>query len=253
MRSAIIVALLGASYAQQNSTYNYTSTMMNYTGDSSNGTDYSYYSGMDNSSNWGSSNSTPNGMGQLAGYQTIKEFTGESPINGSYNYSNRTEGDTFKANIAGIDTTMFMPENDGQDPRIVFNGTVEGGEDWWADVIQSQNGDSTLVQMREKFFDYFSFGLHTYNVNEQLSEPECQVDSECDQGMFTKCCAKAVMFDPATSTKDVIYRCMNRGLVQGNVAMTLGDFNLEMKCQSSAAKLFGGLVAVSTLAALTVF
>ena len=83
-------------------------------------------------------------------------------------------------------------------------------------------------------------------------------DSDCgNSGYRTKCCAKTVMYDPETDTKDVNYRCMNRGMVQGDVRMIMGDFQLEMHCmgssESSSVKLFGGVAAVATLATLTLF
>ena len=99
--------------------------------------------------------------------------------------------------------------------------------------------------------------MEAKGVHSDTPEHQCYVNSECDYGYMTKCCAKTVMYDPETDTKDVNYRCMNRGMVQGDVQMIMGDFHLEMSCmeesESSSVKLFGGIGAALTLATLTLF
>ena len=67
---------------------------------------------------------------------------------------------------------------------------------------------------------------------------------------MTKCCSKTVMYDPKSETKDVTYRCINKGIVLGDIDMQLGDFTLQMRClESSATKLVGGAVAFSAVLA----
>ena len=84
-----------------------------------------------------------------------------------------------------------------------------------------------------------------------FNEPECSTSSECDQsGYMTMCCAKVVMFDPKTDTKDGMFRCLNKGIVLADVDMNIGDFNLQMRClESSAVKLVGGAVAAASVLA----
>ena len=87
-------------------------------------------------------------------------------------------------------------------------------------------------------------------------EKECVLDSDCgSSGYRTKCCAKTVMYEPKTDTKDVRYQCLNRGMVNGQVSMVLNDFNLEMKCENKdgAIKLATGVVALASLVATLMF
>lgn len=109
--------------------------------------------------------------------------------------------------------------------------------------------------MKTKFDDYFNYGLDIMRADSDLDEPVCALDSECgDNGFFTKCCSKVVMYDPRSNVKDVSYRCLNKGILPGSVNMQLGDFNLQMQClESGALKMVAGAVAASTLAALTLF
>jgi hypothetical protein len=52
---------------------------------------------------------------------------------------------------------------------------------------------------------------------------------------MSKCCAKVVLFDPQTMTKDMSFRCINKGIAAGNVEMTIDQFNVQLTCLESAA------------------
>ena len=67
------------------------------------------------------------------------------------------------------------------------------------------------------------------------------------------CCVNTVLHHKASSTMDVMYKCMTKAVVDSNVDTTLGNFEVHMKCVGSGASslTLGGaaalLIAASTL------
>ena len=104
---------------------------------------------------------------------------------------------------------------------IDMNANGEG----WDYVRNTQYNDGTVVTtMRQMFDDYFLYALDVRNGTLD-SVPQCTVNTQCDDsGFVTKCCTRSVMYHPATNTKDVQYRCMNKGIAQFDLNMNLGDY-----------------------------
>ena len=70
-----------------------------------------------------------------------------------------------------------------------------------------------------------------------------------------KCCVNTVLYHRASNTKDINYRCMTRAIVDANVNMKMGDFEVTMHCigkvRSGAMALAGASVA--SLVAMTLY
>ena len=71
------------------------------------------------------------------------------------------------------------------------------GDGWWTEAFQNTLNGTVIAQMRSQFNDYFNYGVEMYDAPAEFDEPICSTNQECDQsGYMTKCCAKAVMWDP---------------------------------------------------------
>ena len=160
--------------------------------------------------------------------------------NGGYNYSyGNYSGDysgknsNFSYDYDGADTSTVKAEGDG----------------WNVDYVLGQEGDSIVSEMRQTFFDQFTYALDITGSNVDMDTPECSVNSECDNSAFwTKCCSKTVLYHPASQTKDTQYRCMNRGVAQVNLDMTIGDMEVSIRCLNGAKTLAAGVMAMAALA-----
>ena len=113
-------------------------------------------------------------------------------------------------------------------------------------------GETEAMEMKTEGHDYFNYLLEISNIDQSVELYSCNTNTDCgDSGYFTKCCSKSVMRDPTMGTKDVQYRCMNRGLVEGSFEMQMGDYSVEFSCMGSgAAKLMGTAVLMATAASL---
>ena len=111
-----------------------------------------------------------------------------------------------------------------------------------------------IEEMRQKWDDYFFYSFQAKNVTEEAAAiltNECSTSQECsDSAETTQCCVNTVLNHPATGTKDIMYRCMTKSVVNANINMELGDFQVNMKCMGSAASALAvGASLVSVVAA----
>mmetsp|Transcript_886 Transcript_886/g.1087 ORF Transcript_886/g.1087 Transcript_886/m.1087 type:complete len:200 (-) Transcript_886:46-645(-) len=128
--------------------------------------------------------------------------------------------------------------------------TVEAdGNGWYVGSTTGMDETSYITEMRQVFTDYFQYALEIKNSTSD--GVDCQVNKECDPGMgfYTKCCSKVVMQHPSTGMKDVSYRCMNRGVAQFNLDMTIENYSVQMQCLDNAKKLAASALAAAAVAA----
>merc|ERR1719263_980309 len=63
-----------------------------------------------------------------------------------------------------------------------------------------------------------------------------QYEAQFDNGKKSMCCVNTILHHKASGTKDINYRCMTKAVIDSNVDMKLGDFEVHMNCVGSGAK-----------------
>ena len=96
-------------------------------------------------------------------------------------------------------------------------------------------------QMRKTWEEYFMYAFKQKGMPEKdangVELPSCATAQECNQnGQKSMCCVNTVLHHTATGTKDINYRCMTKAVIDSNVDMKLGDFEVHMNCVGSGAQ-----------------
>lgn len=112
-------------------------------------------------------------------------------------------------------------------------------------------------QMRKTWEDYFAYAFKQKGMPEKTANgvvlPSCTSAQECNNsGKKSMCCVNTVLHHTATGTKDVNYRCMTKAVIDSNIDMKLGDFEVHMNCVGSGAK-FLAIGASAILAAASLY
>merc|ERR1719446_1024995 len=96
---------------------------------------------------------------------------------------------------------------------------------------------SMKSQMRKTWEDYFMYAFKQKNMADDGTQPSCATAQECNtNGHKSMCCVNTVLHHKASGTKDINYRCMTKAVIDANVEMKLGDFEVHMDCVGSGAK-----------------
>jgi hypothetical protein len=113
--------------------------------------------------------------------------------------------------------------------------------------------------MRKTWEDYFMYAFKQKGMPEKTADgvvlPSCSTAQECNEnGKKSMCCVNTVLHHPGTGTKDINYKCMTKAVIDSNVDMKLGDFEVHMSCVGpvSGAK-FLTLGATAILAAASLY
>ena len=147
-----------------------------------------------------------------------------------------------KAEKSGVSTTSYTTTKDGV--TTTFNGTFD------------KENKTMSSQMRKTWEDYFMYAFKSKGMPEKnangLVLPSCSTAQECNEGgKKSMCCVNTILHHKATGTKDINYRCMTKAVIDSNVDMKLGDFEVVMNCVGSGAQsLTLGVAAVLVAASL---
>merc|ERR1719263_2270114 len=96
---------------------------------------------------------------------------------------------------------------------------------------------SMKSQMRKTWEDYFMYAFKQKNMADDGTSPSCSTAQECNSnGKKSMCRVNTILHHKASGTKDINYRCMTKAVIDSNVDMKLGDFEVHMNCVGSGAK-----------------
>ena len=113
-----------------------------------------------------------------------------------------------------------------------------------------------VVEYIKKFDDYFYYAITKKGIL-AADTPQCSLNTPCgsDDSFSSQCCVNAVIHNEAKNVHKDIYRCMSKGVVNANIAATVGDMKVSMKCIDSGAYYTQMRLAASavTLAAMTLY
>jgi hypothetical protein len=147
-----------------------------------------------------------------------------------------------KAKKSGVTTESWTKTNK--------NGTTS------FDATFDKENKTMSSQMRKTWEDYFMYAFKSKGMPEKDADgvvyPSCATAQECNEGgKKSQCCVNTVLHHKATGTKDINYRCMTKAVIDSNVDMKLGDFEVKMNCVGSGAQsLTLGVAAVLVAASL---
>ena len=113
-------------------------------------------------------------------------------------------------------------------------------------------GVTTTNEVITKFDEYFEYALDQYNLRIGDPTPQCQLNSECSQGVITNCCANVVMVNPVDNVQHSIFRCMNEKVAAVAFDLEIQNFRANMQCVSGAAwaKISMATMAIASVIAL---
>ena len=107
-------------------------------------------------------------------------------------------------------------------------------------AVYDKENKTMVSEMRKTWENYFEYAFKTKGIKEGDMDgtelPSCSSAQECgDSGKKQVCCVNTVLHHKASGTKDINYKCMTKAVVDANVDMTLGDFEVHMNCVGSGA------------------
>ena len=144
---------------------------------------------------------------------------------------------------SGVTTSKWEQTKNGVTTK--FEGTFD------------KDNKTMSSEMRKTWEEYFYYAFKSKGMPEKnangVAIPTCSTAQECNSsGKKSMCCVNTVLHHTASSTKDVNYRCMTKAVIDSNVDMKLGDFEVHMNCVGSGAK-FLTLGAASILVAASLY
>ena len=166
------------------------------------------------------------------------------------------------ANDTKLDLTTPAPKvadaktttGDKNGPTTVKWEKEKNGVTQKYNAVYDKENDTMTSHMRKTWENYFEYAFKTKGIKEGDAAtgdfPTCSSAQECgDSGKKQVCCVNTVLHHKASGTKDINYKCMTKAVVDANVDMTLGDFEVSMKCVGSGAQyLTVGAAAVAMIA-----
>ena len=131
------------------------------------------------------------------------------------------------AKKSGVTTTKSTTTKNGVTTE--FEGTFD------------KDNKTMTTQMRKTWEDYFMYAFKQKGMPEKTAKgvvlPSCSTAQECNEGgKKSMCCVNTILHHKGSGTKDINYRCMTKAVVDSNVDMTLGNFEVHMNCVGSGAK-----------------
>ena len=128
---------------------------------------------------------------------------------------------------SGVTTTKSTTTKNGVTTE--FEGTFD------------KDNKTMTTQMRKTWEDYFMYAFKQKGMPEKTADgvvlPSCSTAQECNEGgKKSMCCVNTILHHKGSGTKDINYRCMTKAVVDSNVDMTLGSFEVHMNCVGSGAK-----------------
>ena len=155
------------------------------------------------------------------------------------------------AKTADPATTVTKTEKDGV--THTKSETTRNGVKTEFEATFDKDNKTMTSQMRKTWEDYFMYAFKQKGMPEDSkygTSHLCSTAQECnDSGKKSMCCVNTVLHHKATGTKDINYRCMTKAVIDSNVDMNRGDFEVHMNCTGSGAKfltLGGAAILVAT-------
>ena len=158
------------------------------------------------------------------------------------------------ATVAPKDVKTSKDEKKKEGPTTVKWEKTKNGVKKNYNATYDKENKTMVSEMRKTWENYFEYAFKSKGIKEGDVDgtdlPSCSSAQECgDSGKKQVCCVNTVLHHKASGTKDINYKCMTKAVVDANVDMTLGDFDVKMKCVGSGAKFLSvGTVAAAFIA-----